>query len=83
MKSRIVKTEPTPPEIDWSKPQLVESKERVVATTGKHSKLSFEGMVIVERMACPVYPILDFSDKWDKGSFTPCKLPLTVTFEND
>ena len=83
MKSRIITNEPTTPEIDWYVPQIVNSEGLIVVTTGRQDEQTFEGIVLVDASDEPSYTALMGRRDWRKECFTPCKLPLTITFEND
>lgn len=83
MKSKIVNPQPHTPKIDWSKPQLVDSNGLIVATTGNHSEGNFEGIVFVDARDVPNRKTFLYSKGWEKSAFAPCRLPLTITFEND
>ena len=61
--------------IDWSKPQLVVSKNissRVVSTTGSHDIDVFQGYAHNEKV---------FLKDWDKDNFKP--FHGTITLSND
>lgn len=68
-------------EIDWSKPQLLISKEenKVLLTSGNHIGLFFESTVIVSTFGQqdPGY----FSNGWVKDCFKPFKGTLTINKE--
>lgn len=77
MKVTIKTTEPQSMEIDWSKPMIVKNNhngEIYVRTTGKHKGLYFEGINIVTG---------ECLNNRFKRNFTPCTLPVTITFENE
>lgn len=78
MKTEIVKTEQTVNEIDWSRSQLVKSKNssNIVLTNGIHKKDSFCGTVIIK----DTYDVGAFFKDWDKSDFTPITEPITIKF---
>lgn len=74
---------PTQPvEIDWSKPQWVQSiafPNRIVLTTGVHKKISFSGTI----MPCDDYPIGEYTNDWAKDNFQVLEGEITFIISNN
>jgi len=69
---------PKQQEIDWSKPQWVQSGDRIVLTTGTHIKDDFVGTCL----PCEFYPNGSYSEKWGKKFFRLLTEEIQFTISN-
>ena len=71
----------TTSEIDWSKPQWVQSNthpDRIVLTTGEHCGNDFTGIC----MPCSRFPNGNYDKNWDKRSFHLLTEDIQFTISN-
>lgn len=79
MKTEIVSGNKPLNEIDWSKPQLMISKNgNFVKTNGKHTIDEFEAHIIHSDKKD--YEVLEFCKELYKHNFTPITEPITIKF---
>lgn len=74
MKVTIQTTAPQSRKIDWSKPMVVTDGKIYVRTNGEYSLKCFAGTCLSS---------FGYFSLWAKELFTPCTVPITVTFENE
>lgn len=66
--------------INWAKPQwfININRDKIVLSNGKHRGSIFSGTCL----PCATWTDGNYSDDWDKSSFTPLTKDLTITIGN-
>lgn len=66
--------------INWAKPQwfINTNRDKIVLSNGNHGGGVFSGICL----PCSTWIDGNYSDAWDKSSFTPLTKDLTITIGN-